>query len=233
MSMQKIIFKRRKAEFAIMIIPVIMCTFLIAFLDGYLLSKGKQLLDMAAIFLGTYIGFMGEIIYGMFFLPSEFRMAVSMGKTRKEFLRCEILVTMVWLLLIYLWIGFVYGIGRLVGGVVNGKSNIMEAFQLSDVVKSVIIVIFAILLIVVLQFTVFLATESNKKFVSLFWILHMLGSIFLGKIREYFDGVVNGLSGVLSGEYVSQMILVGIFAVLLLWGGVVIKKLLRLQVKLP
>ena len=67
MSMQKIIFKRRKAEFAIMIIPVIMCTFLIVFLDGYLLSKGKQLLDMAAIFLGTYIGFMGEIIYGMFF----------------------------------------------------------------------------------------------------------------------------------------------------------------------
>lgn len=54
-----------------------------------------------------------------------------------------------------------------------------------------------------------------------------------GKIREYFDGVVNGLSGVLSGEYVSLMILVGIFAVLFLWGGVVIKKLLRLQVKLP
>ena len=77
-------------------------------------------------------------------------MAVSMGKTRKEFLRCEILVTMVWLLLIYLWIGFVYGIGRLVGGVVNGKSNIMEAFQLSDVVKSVIIVIFSSLSIFLL-----------------------------------------------------------------------------------
>ncbi|MBQ4523827.1 MAG: hypothetical protein IJA10_12895 [Lachnospiraceae bacterium] len=230
--MLKIIFKRRKAEFAIMLTFAIMFTFLISFLDGYLVSENKKVLDMASIFFGAYISFMVEVLYGVFFLPNEFRLAVSMGKTRKEFLRCEILVTVVWQLLIYLSSGFIFGMGIWVGSIVNQAGSIKGVFGFAETGKSVLLVAFSILLVTVVQFTVFLAVESNEKLVCLGVFANMFGSIYLAKIMGYFNGLADSLSGILSGDFLPLVILISIVAVLSLWGGFVIKKLLHLQVRL-
>lgn len=227
-NMQRIIFKRRKVEFVLMFAFVTAVIFFIFFLDGYLLAKNKMILNMDAIYLGTFVGLLGEVFYGMLCMPNEFRLAITMGKTRKEFLRCEILVTMTWLLLLYL----TNGAEILIGSIVQNENNIMALLGSVGIGKCILYVVLNIVVITILQLTLFLATESNGNLIKIGYIILWLGSVLLGKLGKYCKYLVDSLSGVFVGNYLPLIILISIFVVLFLWGRFVIKKLLRLQVKM-
>lgn len=232
-NMQRIIFKRRKVEFVLMFAFVTAVIFFISFLDRYLLAENKMILNMDALYLGTFVGLLGEVFYGMLCMPNEFRLAITMGKTRKEFLRCEILVTMTWLLLLYLTIGVIFGVGILIGSIVQKENNIMALLESVEIGKYILYVVLTIVVITILQLTLFLATESNGNLVKIGYIILWSGSVLLEKFRKYYEYIVDSLSGVFVGNYLPLIILISIFVILYFWGRFVIKKLLRLQVKMP
>ncbi|MBQ4068704.1 MAG: hypothetical protein IJC76_05590 [Lachnospiraceae bacterium] len=207
--------ERRKREIKLLSIIVI-CSIAVFGIIAKI-NNAAAIVDIGITFsIGVVI--VAEVIMGITFLPHEFNYAVGMGRTRKEFYKCNVIVT-----LLYLSISYMIMIVAALGFVVINIKG--EAFGvITNPVYSIVVIVATIFS----QFFYFWLFMEHQSVVYIVWIITcVLISNLVKNSLEIADALVKGTA---LNDY-GEMLVFTVAGILCILGFIFVsKKILKMQV---
>lgn len=208
--------KRRKLEMKILSIIVLCAIVVFGILAK--INNAALLVDIS-ITLSVCMVVVGEIVIGMCFLPREFNYTVGMGRTRRDFYKSNIIITLLHMGLCYIVI---------IGATLGFKLLNLKGEAFGVIINPVygIVVVFATLFLQLFYFWLFM---EYPNIANIAWITM---NIFLPNI--FFNSLELGdvlVEGTVLNDY-GEMVVFAIVGIVCAIGFLLVsKKILRMQVK--
>jgi hypothetical protein len=222
--MLKIILERRKIELYILIGFILFMA-----LTGAVLSiLVDEILFIVLIICGVYLIGIAEFIYAMSYMKSEFNYAVGMGKTRKSFFTSNVIVTVVYMLIIYGIVGLSVTSFSILNDVLEFNIDISNRFY-EYIINPIYGMVTIFLILVCQMFYFWLIMEHPRITFFVFWFGTMIFAQTISN-EKLFSFYERAIKGTVIEEYSVAFIVVCLVAILSGIFAILSKKILRLKV---
>ena len=209
-------FMRRKRE--ILLLSIVEMCIIAIFGIITIITNASGIADICIVF-GIGVVIVAEVVMGITLLPHEFNYAVGMGRTRKEFYKCNVIITLLYLVICYLIM-----IAAALGFMVIGFKG--EALGI------IINPIYSVIIMIVTIFSQFLYLWlfiEHQKVAYIVWIVScIIVSNLVENSMEIADALIEGT--MLDGY--GEMIVFALGGIVYTLGFVFVsRKILRMQVR--